>query len=47
MLACFFDPAAFVQNQPGPTASLNNRNFGRILSAGSPRILQFALRYTF
>jgi hypothetical protein len=99
MLARFFDPAAFVANQPGrygnvgrnlingvaqsstdlalvkafpigdrfgkiqfraefynafnqvnfggPTASLNNRNFGRILSAGSPRILQFALRYTF
>ena len=99
MLARFFDPAAFVSNQPGrygnvgrnlingvaqsstdlalvkafpigdrfgkiqfraefynalnqvnfggPTASLNNRNFGRILSAGSPRILQFALRYTF
>ena len=34
-------------NFGGPTASLNNRNFGRILSAGSPRILQFALRYTF
>jgi hypothetical protein len=99
MLARFFDPAAFVPNQPGrygnvgrnlingvaqsttdlalvkafpigdrfgklqfraefynslnhvnfggPTASVNNRNFGRILSAGSPRILQFALRYTF
>jgi hypothetical protein len=99
MLARFFDPAAFVANQPGrygnvgrnlingvaqsttdlalvkafpisdrlgkiqfraefynslnhvnfggPTASVNNRNFGRILSAGSPRILQFALRYTF
>ena len=34
-------------NFGSPTASLNNRNFGRILSAGSPRILQFALRYTF
>ena len=99
MLARFFDPTAFVANQPGrygnvgrnlingvaqsstdlalvkafpigdrfgkiqfraefynslnqvnfggPTSALNNRNFGRILSAGSPRILQFALRYTF
>ncbi|HXB72271.1 MAG TPA: hypothetical protein VNY05_28795 [Candidatus Acidoferrales bacterium] len=34
-------------NFSAPTAALNNRNFGRILSAGSPRILQFALRYTF
>ena len=30
-----------------PEARLNNRNFGRILSAGDPRILQFALRYQF
>jgi hypothetical protein len=30
-----------------PTSGLNNRNFGRILSAGSARILQFSLRYTF
>ena len=34
-------------NLGSPTSSLNNRNFGRILSAGSPRILQFALRYAF
>jgi hypothetical protein len=34
-------------NFGSPTAAWNNRNFGRILSAGSPRILQFALRYAF
>jgi hypothetical protein len=34
-------------NFSSPTAAWNNRNFGRILSAGSPRILQFALRYAF
>ena len=34
-------------NFGSPTAAGNNRNFGRILSAGSPRILQFALRYAF
>jgi hypothetical protein len=34
-------------NFSAPTAALNNRNFGRILSAGSPRILQFVLRYAF
>jgi hypothetical protein len=30
-----------------PEARLNNRNFGRILTAGDPRIVQFALRYQF
>lgn len=30
-----------------PEARLNNRNFGRILTAGEPRIIQFALRYQF
>jgi hypothetical protein len=30
-----------------PEARLNNRNFGRIQSAGDPRIVQFALRYSF
>jgi len=30
-----------------PVVLLNNRNFGRIQSAGDPRILQFALRYAF
>jgi hypothetical protein len=34
-------------NFGAPTASVNNRNFGRILSAGNPRILQFVLRYAF
>ena len=30
-----------------PTASLNSSNFGRILSAGDPRIMQFALKVQF
>jgi hypothetical protein len=30
-----------------PEARLDNRNFGRIQSAGSPRIFQFALKYLF
>jgi len=34
-------------NFAGPEARQANRNFGRIQSAGSPRILQFALKYLF
>jgi hypothetical protein len=34
-------------NFGAPEARLNNRNFGRIQSAGDPRITQFALRYQF
>jgi len=34
-------------NFSGPEARLDNRNFGRIQSAGSPRIFQFALKYLF
>src|SRR5262249_45035564 len=30
-----------------PVSLLNNRNFGKIQSAGDPRILQFAWRYAF
>jgi hypothetical protein len=30
-----------------PTTALNNANFGRILSAGDPRIMQFAMKYQF
>jgi hypothetical protein len=30
-----------------PVTNLNNANFGRILSAGEPRIMQFALKYQF
>jgi hypothetical protein len=39
-----------VMNRPSfnnPTASLNSSNFGRILSAGDPRIMQFALKFDF
>ena len=30
-----------------PVPQLNNRNFGKIQTAGDPRVLQFALRYVF
>ncbi|MBV9082273.1 MAG: hypothetical protein JOZ62_06345 [Acidobacteriaceae bacterium] len=30
-----------------PVASVNNTNFGRILSTKSPRAYQIALKYTF
>src|SRR5262249_44050095 len=39
-----------VLNKPNfnnPTSSLNSSNFGRILSAGDPRIMQFALKVDF
>ena len=35
----------FIKNNP--IGNLSNRNFGRILSAGDPRILQFAFKYGF
>ena len=34
-------------NFGSPVLLLNNRNFGRIQTAGDPRIVQFALRYAF
>ena len=34
-------------NTGNPETNLNNANFGRILSAGDPRIMQFALKYQF
>ena len=39
-----------VLNHPNfglPVADLNSANFGRILSAGPPRLLQFALKVSF
>jgi hypothetical protein len=30
-----------------PVTALNNANFGRILTAGDPRIMQFAVKYEF
>jgi hypothetical protein len=30
-----------------PTSTLNSSNFGRILSAGDPRIMQFAFKFDF
>ena len=34
-------------NFNGPVTALNSTNFGRILTAGQPRIMQFALKYNF
>jgi hypothetical protein len=34
-------------NANAPVTALNNANFGRILSAQDPRIMQFALKYVF
>jgi hypothetical protein len=34
-------------NLGAPTTALNNANFGRILSADDPRIMQIALKYSF
>jgi hypothetical protein len=34
-------------NPNNPVTAINNQNFGKILSAGDPRIMQFALKYLF
>ena len=34
-------------NYNAPTTVLNNANFGKILGAGDPRIMQFAVKYSF
>ena len=34
-------------NLNAPVTALNNSNFGRILTAGDPRIMQFALKFEF
>ena len=34
-------------NYNAPTTALNSANFGKILSAGDPRIMQFALKVDF
>ena len=42
------DPGA-AANDPtmSPVISFTSANFGRILSAGDPRIMQFAMKYQF
>jgi hypothetical protein len=34
-------------NFNNPTSALNSSNFGRILTAGQPRIMQFAVKFDF
>ena len=34
-------------NPSPPITAINNANFGKILAAGDPRLLQFALKYVF
>jgi hypothetical protein len=34
-------------NFNGPVASLNSASFGQIQTAGDPRIMQFALKFTY
>ena len=34
-------------NLNNPTANVSNGNFGRILGAGNPRVIQLALKYMF
>jgi hypothetical protein len=34
-------------NLNAPTTALNSANFGKILGAGDPRIMQFALKVDF
>jgi hypothetical protein len=34
-------------NPNPPITAINNQNFGKILAAGDPRLLQFALKYVF
>ena len=34
-------------NPNNPVAVINNQNFGKIFSAGEPRIMQLALKYLF
>jgi hypothetical protein len=35
-------------NRPGnPNTNLNNANFGRVLTALDPRVMQFAFKYVF
>ena len=34
-------------NSGNPVTALNNPNFGKIVTAGDPRIMQFALKFTY
>jgi hypothetical protein len=41
----WFNPSTTVNNSP--VVNLNNVQFGRITAADDPRILQFAIKYSF
>jgi hypothetical protein len=34
-------------NWGNPVSQITNANFGRILTVGAPRVMQFALKYSF